>query len=403
MHSVTVGFIPRERFSSAAESLESILRATDIPYQLIIVNCGTPPAIWAQLEQLIDGRDNVRVISTDYMLLPNQARNLVIREATTDYLCLIENDNIVESGWLTKLIDACEEHPADVAAPLLIEGRPGATKVHFDNALGAVVAVQTDEGEMFEVQPRTPTRKLMLEGRQTQEFMETHCLMFRRSVFDRIGELDETINTSEEVDLSMAVQHAGVRAVFEPACRIHYVLPTFPLPEDDRPYFMKKWDVEQARYTHAHLQKKWRLARFPQIMGFVAERFYRGSGRLMEWAQELEAVRREGGKTIIVGLEEFADAEVFEALDVLPFVEKDGQFWGAPEDDAAAIAELERLRRDKDAVLLVFLWEHYWELDHYKGFADYLASNYRRVINKEHFIAYDVSAPAAARSLAAGG
>ena len=87
----------------------------------------------------------------------------------------------------------------------------------------------------------------------------------------------------------------------------------------------------------------------------------------------------------------------------LPFTEKDGQFWGAPADDAAAIAELERLRREKNASLLVFLWENFWELEHYTGFARHLAANYERVINNEHFIAFDVAAPVVPQRAATGG
>ena len=121
MTNITIGFVPRERFSSAAESLESILTETDTPYEMLIVDCATPPAVWAEIEALIEGRDNIRVLRTDHVLLPNEAKNLVIRETKTEYLCLIENDNLVEPGWLDKFLNACEEMPADVAVPMLMK------------------------------------------------------------------------------------------------------------------------------------------------------------------------------------------------------------------------------------------------------------------------------------------
>ncbi len=152
MTNITIGFVPRERFSSAAESLESILTTkTDTSFEMLIVDCATPPAVWAEIEALIEGRDNIRVLHTDHVLLPNEAKNLVINETKTEYLCLIENDNLVEAGWLDKLVNACEEMPADVAVPLLMENRPGSTKVHFDTALGSIEVVQTDEGEKLHV------------------------------------------------------------------------------------------------------------------------------------------------------------------------------------------------------------------------------------------------------------
>jgi len=46
MTNITIGFVPRERFSSAAESLESILTTkTDTPFEMLIVDCATPPSI----------------------------------------------------------------------------------------------------------------------------------------------------------------------------------------------------------------------------------------------------------------------------------------------------------------------------------------------------------------------
>jgi hypothetical protein len=49
---------------------------------------------------------------------------------------------------------------------------------------------------------------------------------------------------------------------------------------------------------------------------------------------------------------------------VLPFLERDGQYWGAPPDDATAVAELERLRR-AGAAFIAFAWPSFWWLDHY--------------------------------------
>ncbi len=53
-----------------------------------------------------------------------------------------------------------------------------------------------------------------------------------------------------------------------------------------------------------------------------------------------------------------------EGRQAVPFVEKDGEFYGAPEDDAAAIAELER-QRGNGIHKLVLLWPAYWWLSHY--------------------------------------
>jgi hypothetical protein len=60
----------------------------------------------------------------------------------------------------------------------------------------------------------------------------------------------------------------------------------------------------------------------------------------------------------------------------IPFMEKDGGYWGPPPDDASAIRELERLRGE-GARQIVFAWPSFWWLEHYAGFARYLRSNYQ--------------------------
>jgi GT2 family glycosyltransferase len=106
MSTVTIGFFPREQFSLAAESLQRIFEYTRIPFNLIVVDCNTPKVYWLQIEQVLKGRSNVKVIHNDHYLQANQLRNLVIQEAKDEFLCFIENDVLVEEGWLSNLI-AC--------------------------------------------------------------------------------------------------------------------------------------------------------------------------------------------------------------------------------------------------------------------------------------------------------
>jgi len=230
-----------------------------------------------------------------------------------------------------------------------------------------------------------------MHGRQIVDCLETHCLLFRCSVFERLGSFDERMNTSEEVDLSLALKHVNAPIVFEPACKIHYILPTYPLPEVDRAYFMKKWNLDQAHESHILIKEKWKLSQLPQIIGFVEERFYRGAGLLGEWASEIANAKTPGTNAIVVGIDEFENPEIFDSVHALPFTERNGEFWGAPADDKAAIDELERLRKERDASILVFLWSNFWQLDHYRKFGEHIRRHYDRVISNDHLIAFDLT------------
>jgi SAM-dependent methyltransferase len=73
----------------------------------------------------------------------------------------------------------------------------------------------------------------------------------------------------------------------------------------------------------------------------------------------------------------------------MPFLERDGQYWGSPPDDTTAINELDRLRRN-GATFIIFAWPAFWWLDHYATFTDYLYSKFRCVIKNERLIAFDM-------------
>jgi hypothetical protein len=73
----------------------------------------------------------------------------------------------------------------------------------------------------------------------------------------------------------------------------------------------------------------------------------------------------------------------------VPFLERDGRYWGAPPDDATAIRELERLRR-AGASFVVFAWPAFWWLDHYGGLREHLRSKFRCVMENDLLVAFDL-------------
>ena len=101
MPTVTIGFVPRERFSRAPDALARILKSTTVPFNLLVVDCNTPRTYWQAMEELLSDRNNVKVIHKDHYLLPNASRNLVVSESKDEFVCLIENDVLVEHGWIS--------------------------------------------------------------------------------------------------------------------------------------------------------------------------------------------------------------------------------------------------------------------------------------------------------------
>ncbi len=60
--------------------------------------------------------------------------------------------------------------------------------------------------------------------------LEFNCMLVRRTMFERVGPLDERLRTANEhSDFSMQVRDAGGTLVFEPAAEVNYLLP-LPFP-----------------------------------------------------------------------------------------------------------------------------------------------------------------------------
>jgi glycosyltransferase involved in cell wall biosynthesis len=71
------------------------------------------------------------------------------------------------------------------------------------------------------------------------------------------------------------------------------------------------------------------------------------------------------------------------------FPERDGEYAGVPEDDAAAIAELERWR-ERGAVAIFFAWDAHWWLEHFDSFAQHLHDCYHCLRRDELLIVFDL-------------
>lgn len=100
------------------------------------------------------------------------------------------------------------------------------------------------------------------------------------------------------------------------------------------------------------------------------------------------------GETFILVDEQGFGADFGRGRRRLPFLERGGVYWGAPPDDATAIAELERMRREHGARFIAFGWPSFWWLEHYREFGASLSARFRRVVDNERLAVFDLAADA---------
>ena len=263
---VTVVVVPRERFDFAELSLETLYQKTAMPFNLVYVDGNSPTPIKHYLEEQANQK-GFHLIRTEKFLSPNQAHNLGLAQVKTKYTVIIDNDVLVESGWLENLVQCAEETEAWVVGPIYLEGKPEDQIIHM---AGGQAHIYEREGKrkLF-VQLAFAKQKLSTVRSQLQreptENVEFHCVLLRTNVFKQLPLLDEKIlSAPENVDLCLSVREAGGQIYLEPNSVVTYrTCGATPPPATwtDRPFFLLRWSAAWNRASLEHFRRKWNLTK----------------------------------------------------------------------------------------------------------------------------------------------
>ncbi|HEV7904551.1 MAG TPA: sulfotransferase [Pyrinomonadaceae bacterium] len=112
--------------------------------------------------------------------------------------------------------------------------------------------------------------------------------------------------------------------------------------------------------------------------------------RLMQASEDVAGVIPAGETFILVDEAGFGSEFANDGRRALPFLERSGDYWGAPADDATAIRELERMRREHDARFIAFGWPAFWWLDYYGELHAHLRTSFRCVLDNERVVIFDL-------------
>ena len=261
----TVVVVPRERFSAARASLESIFEHTTASFELVYVDAGSPRHVARYLAAEAERR-GFRLIRINRYLAPNQARNIGARTVTTPYVVFVDNDVIVSPGWLDALIDCAAVTGAAVVGPLTCHGLPLHTNVHCAGGR-CRIAEASDNGrrgrhiaESIAGQGRCVDALRPQLRRERTELAEFHCALVETAFLHGIGLLDEgLLSTREHVDLCLLADHHRRAVYFEPSSVVTYLSVTGQLRPSDLPFYLLRWSDAWELASLAHLQAKWSL------------------------------------------------------------------------------------------------------------------------------------------------
>ncbi len=259
---VTLIVVPRERFSYTRKSLESIYQNTQYPFELIYVDGGSPQPTRDYL-QAASAQYGFKLIRTHHYLAPNQARNIGIRHAETDYIVFLDNDVLVfQPDWLEKLVSCGDRSGASIVVPMTLEGEACDT-IH--QVGGEIILKELEDGRRWLVE-RRPYMHRPLKDCQASiqpgptELSEFHCVLARRDLFDEVGLLDEQLlSMAEETDFCLSALQAGRQVSLEPNCQVSYV-PPYQMAWSDLPFFFMRWSDAWCETSVRRMQEKYQLS-----------------------------------------------------------------------------------------------------------------------------------------------
>jgi GT2 family glycosyltransferase/Flp pilus assembly protein TadD len=227
--------------------IESVLKNTRAPIELIIVDNGSTDGTPAYLNELRSrpGPARVDVVRNEKNVGFPAGCNQALARARGRFLVLLNNDTVVTPGWLDTLIAvSLSDWPA--------VGLVGPVSNYAPDAQGVRPGYAELDGlDDFAERRRREFRGKVLWVNRLTGF----CLLIRRDVLDRIGAFDERYGMGffDDDDLCLRAREAGVKLAVAPEVYIHHFgsrtfkglgIETRPQLQKNFELFRDKWGTE---------------------------------------------------------------------------------------------------------------------------------------------------------------
>jgi GT2 family glycosyltransferase/tetratricopeptide (TPR) repeat protein len=204
------------QLESTRRFLDSLLRQTRTPYEVILIDNGSTDGTAAYLEEFRrrPGPARVEIIHNGTNLGFARGCNQALARARGRYLVFLHNDSVVTPGWLDGLIRwSIHDWPNIGLVGPVTNGAPEPQGIRAD--------YQNLEG----LDPFAARRRREFTGRVLPvKRLTSFCLLARREVMDQIGPFDERYELGffDDDDLCLRVREAGFRLLVAQDQYVHH-------------------------------------------------------------------------------------------------------------------------------------------------------------------------------------
>lgn len=224
MISIVIPLYNKEQ--SIERTVRSVLDQTYRDFELIIVNDGSTDRSLGVVERLLDEDSRIRIVS-QHNAGVSAARNTGIKEATCEYVALIDGDDIWDENCLRELVKMSEDF-----------SDAGMWGVNYADIING------------EVRPYNQGLPLEYRGYVHNYFATAHgdifwtsALMMRKEVLCKVGIFDERVRYSEDMDLWYRI------ILNAPVCFYNHVYSFYNKDAENR--------AEQDVHKHYNIYQCW--------------------------------------------------------------------------------------------------------------------------------------------------
>ncbi len=189
------------------DCINSILKNTDYPYGLIVIDNGSNEETSDYLNGLKERKDlNLTLIRNNENLGFVKAVNQGIKVSDAPYICIMNNDTIATSGWLKEMVKVMESKP-EIGLLNPSSNTSGQFPAEGESVDDYALSLRRYRGEVQELYT-----------------CRGFCMILRQKVIERVGLLDEIYHLGyfDDTDYCKRAQGAGFRTARAKAAYVYH-------------------------------------------------------------------------------------------------------------------------------------------------------------------------------------
>jgi hypothetical protein len=143
----------------------------------------------------------------------------------------------------------------------------------------------------------------------------------------------------------------------------------------------REWLMERLLFLNAQ-QSSYAYSLLPDL-------YWGWQERVQIACREIARIVPAGENFILIDEEQWATGGEIGGRKAIPFIAKDGLYWGPPADDEEAITQLELFRQDGIKTIILG-WPAFWWLEHYHKLNKYLYTECHQIQKNSRLIAFNL-------------